>query len=171
MTNSYLWRAVAPSTLARSSASAANLITFNEGAVSQNGYIFKSEFNVRISVPENERIAEDINAVQDMGMDGIDVIITGLIEESSNVTANTIIDRLMDFLKEPKVDSDFPFGKFGLELPDFPHFNVQPLNSGSTQYGYVIAGIRFIRDGEEKEKVGMIISLRYAGNKAGLGTP
>ena len=77
----------------------------------------------------------------------------------------------MTWLKEPKTDSDFAFGKFGLLLPDFPHFNVQPQNTGSAQYGYIISGIRFFRDGEDKNKVGVIIQLRYAGDKTGLITP
>lgn len=170
MTDSIIWRAT-NGNLSSDGASASNIVKFNETTVNQNGYIFKSEFDVRISVPENERISGDLNAVQDMGMDGIDVTITGMIEESDTVTTDSKIVNLMTWLKEPKVDSDFAFGKFGLYLPDFPHFNVQPLNTGSTQYGYVLANIRFIRDGDENNKVGVIIQLRYAGDKSGLGTP
>jgi hypothetical protein len=169
MTISYIWRAT-NGNLTRAGAAAANIIQFNEGAVTQNGYIFKSEFNVRISVPENERIDGDINAVQDMGMDGVEVIITGMIEKAAGDDESKI-DYLMTWLKEAKVDSTFPFGKFGLELPDFPAFNCQPLNTGSAQYGYVLAGVRFVRDGDEVDKVGVIINLRYAGDKSGLGTP
>ena len=69
MTDSVIWRAV-DGNLTQAGASAGNIIKFNEGSVNQNGYIYKSEFEVRISVPENERIAEDLNAVQDMGLDG-----------------------------------------------------------------------------------------------------
>lgn len=170
MTDSVIWRAV-NGNLTQAGASAGNIIKFNEGSVNQNGYIYKSEFEVRISVPENERIAEDLNAVQDMGLDGIDITLTGMIEESDIETTNSKVINLMTWLKEPKTDSDFAFGKFGLLLPDFPHFNVQPQNTGSTQYGYIISGIRFIRDGEDKNKVGVIIQLRYAGDKTGLNTP
>lgn len=169
MTISYIWRAV-NGTLNRSSAASSNVIQFNEGAVTQNGFIYKSEFNVRISVPENERIDGDINATQDMGMDGVDVIITGMIERASTDDESKI-DYLMTWLKEFKVNSDFPFSRFGLELPDFPAFNCQPLNTGATQYGYVLAGIRFIREGDEVGNVGLIINLRYSGDKSGLGTP
>jgi len=170
MTDSIIWRAV-DGTLDYASAAAGNIVKFNEGSVNQNGYIYKSEFDVRISVPENERIAEDINAVQDMGMDGIDITLTGMIEESDSETANSKVVNLMTWLKEDKTDNDFPFGKFGLLLPDFPHFDCQPNNVGAVQYGYVLAGVRFIRDGEDKNKVGVIIQLRYAGDKTGLNTP
>jgi hypothetical protein len=169
LTTSYIWRATSGN-LTRAGAAAANVIQFNEGAVTQNGYIFKSEFNVRISVPENERVDGDLNAVQDMGMDGIDVTITGMIEKARDDDESKI-DYLMTWLKEAKVDSTFPKGKFGIELPDFPAFNVQPLNTGSAQYGYVLSSVRFIRDGDEVDKVGIIITLRYSGDKTGLGTP
>ena len=59
MTDSVIWRAV-DGNLTQAGASAGNIIKFNEGSVNQNGYIYKSEFEVRISVPENERIAEDL---------------------------------------------------------------------------------------------------------------
>lgn len=170
MTDSIIWRAT-NGNLTADGASTANIVRFNEGSVNQNGYIYKSEFDVRISVPENERISEDLNAIQDMGMDGIDITLTGMIEESDSVTTDTKIVNLMTWLKEAKTDSDFAFGKFGLYLPDFPHFNCQPKNTGTPQYGYIIAGIRFIRDGEDVNKVGVIIQLRYAGDKSGLGTP
>ena len=170
MADSIIWRATNLN-LTVGGASTANIVRFNEGSVNQNGYIFKSEFDVRISVPENERISEDLNAIQDMGMDGIDVTLTGMIEESEIETANSKIVNLMTWLKEPKTDTDFPFGKFGIVLPDFPHFDCQPKNTGTTQYGYIIAGVRFIRDGEDKNKVGVIIQLRYAGDKTGLNTP
>ena len=101
MTDSIIWRAT-NGNLTAGGASAANIVRFNEGSVNQNGYIYKSEFDVRISVPENERISEDLNAIQDMGMDGIDITLTGMIEESDSETTNPKFVNLMTWLKRQK---------------------------------------------------------------------
>ena len=52
-------------------------------------------------------------------------------------------------------------------MNDMPQFNVEP----SATFGYVLAQARIIRDGEFKEKAGVVFTLRFSGDPTGLGTP
>ena len=74
----------------------------------------------------------------------------------------------MNWLKEAKTDSvKFKKGIIGLEMEDFSPFNCTP----NTTYGYIIGDVRFIRDGEDRDRVQFIMTLRFSGNLvSGLGT-
>ncbi len=99
-----------------------------------------------------------------MGLQGIDVQITGQIRQSSSITLD--LKHLVTWVQEDKtLQVGFPKGRFGLRLDDMPQFNVTP----TTTFGYVLAQARIIRDGEYKEKAGVIITLRFSGDPAGLG--
>jgi len=101
-----------------------------------------------------------------MGLQGIDVQVTGQIRQSSS-TSNDLA-HLVTWLQEDKtLQTGFPKGRFGLRMNDMPQFNVEP----ATTYGYVLAQTRIIRDGEYKEKAGVVITLRFSGDPQGLGTP
>jgi len=52
-------------------------------------------------------------------------------------------------------------------MDDMPQFNVQP----ASDFGYILAQTRIIRDGEYKQKAGVVITLRFSGDPVGLGTP
>ena len=101
-----------------------------------------------------------------MGLQGIDVQVTGQIRQSSSVLAD--LQNLTDWLIDDKtVQETFPKGRFGLRMDDMPQFNVTP----ALTFGYVLAQTRIIRDGEYKEKAGVVITLRFSGDPvAGLGT-
>lgn len=105
-----------------------------------------------------------------MGLQGIDVQITGQLRQTSNndppPNSKDLTD-LVTWLQEDKtVQATFPKGRFGLRMDDMPQFNVTP----ALTYGYVLAQTRVIRDGEYKEKSGVVITLRFSGDPAGLGT-
>ncbi len=106
-----------------------------------------------------------------MGLQGIDVQVTGQIRQTSNNTAapnSKDLTNLVTWLQEDKtLQTGFPKGRFGLRMNDMPQFNVEP----SATYGYVLAQTRIIRDGEYKEKAGVVITLRFSGDPQGLGTP
>ena len=101
-----------------------------------------------------------------MGLQGIDVQVTGQIRQTSSTTND--LSNLVTWLQEDKtVQATFPKGRFGLRMDDLPQFNVQP----SLLFGYVLAQTRIIRDGEYKEKASVVITLRFSGDPQGLGTP
>ena len=150
-------------------ATAANRVDFNPTSLeTDNGFIFSSEVSYRVSVPENPKVAGNINEVQDMGLDGIDIQLTGLFDKAAT---NADIDNLVTWLNEDKFilngsNESFEKGRFGLKMDDLPQFNVVPSNT----YGYVLASVKFMRQGEHKQRVGCIITLRFSGDTAGLGT-
>jgi len=165
--NTAIWRATTAQGAAEANALAVNKILFNSTPVIATGsYVFNTEVNYRNATPENPRVAGQINEVQDMGLQGIDVQITGQIRQTSSVTQD--LKNLVTWLQEDKtIQSGFPKGRFGLRMDDMPQFNVQP----DLTFGYVLAQTRIIRDGEYKEKSGVVITLRFSGDPQGLGTP
>jgi len=165
--NTSIWRATAAQGATEAAALGANIIVFNSQPVIATGsYVFNTEVNYRNATPENPRVAGQINEVQDMGLQGIDIQVTGQIRQSSSTSLD--LSHLVTWLQEDKtVQSDFPKGRFGLRMDDMPQFNVQP----SLTYGYVLAQTRIIREGEYKEKAGIVLTLRFSGDPSGLGTP
>ena len=101
-----------------------------------------------------------------MGLQGIDVQVTGQIRQTSEITED--LQHLVTWLQEDKTVQDgFPKGRFGLRMDDMPQFNIEPAET----YGYVLAQTRIIRDGEYKEKASIVVTLRFSGDPTGLGTP
>ena len=100
-----------------------------------------------------------------MGLAGIDIQVTGQIRQSSSMSSD--LSKLVTWLQEDKtVQATFPKGRFGLRMDDMPQFNVTP----TTTFGYILAQSRILRDGEYKEKAGVVITLRFSGDPVGLGT-
>ncbi len=165
--NSAIWRATTAQGATEAAALPANIILFNSSPVIATGsYVFNTEVNYRNATPENPRVAGQINEVQDMGLQGIDVQVTGQLRETSSTSGD--LSHLVTWLQEDKtLQTGFPKGRFGLRLDDLPQFNVEP----TTTYGYVLAQTRIIRDGEYKQKAGVVITLRFSGDPQGLGTP
>ena len=165
--NTAIWRATTAQGATEAAALATNIILFNSQPIIATGsYVFNTEVNYRNATPENPRVAGQINEVQDMGLQGIDVQVTGQIRQTSS-TSNDL-SNLVTWLQEDKtVQATFPKGRFGLRMDDMPQFNVEP----TTTFGYVLAQTRIIRDGEYKEKAGVVITLRFSGDPQGLGTP
>lgn len=165
--NTAIWRATTAQGATEAAALDANVIVFNSQPVIATGsYVFNTEVNYRNATPENPRVAGQINEVQDMGLQGIDIQVTGQIRQSSSTSLD--LSHLVTWLQEDKtVQSDFPKGRFGLRMDDMPQFNVQP----SLTYGYVLAQTRIIREGEYKEKAGVVLTLRFSGDPSGLGSP
>lgn len=164
--NTAIWRATTTEGGSEGSALAENKIVFNSSPVITTGsFVFNTEVNYRNATPENPRVAGQINEVQDMGLQGIDVQVTGQIRQTSSTIED--LQNLVTWLQENKtVQATFPKGRFGLRMDDMPQFNVTP----TLTYGYVLAQTRIIRDGEYKEKAGVIITLRFSGDPTGLGT-
>ena len=145
-----------------STATSTNTVLFNEApVVASGGVIFSSEYNIRNSVAENPKVDGNNNDVQDMGLDGIDVQITGIIKDSDS--SNATIAKLMSWVKEAKTATGFTEGRLGLRVDDFPHFNMTPTST----YGFVLQSLKFVRDGENKNKAGFVLVVRVGGDVSG----
>ena len=164
--NTAIWRATVAQGATEAAALDENKILFNSSPVIATGsYLFNTEVNYRNATPENPRVAGQINEVQDMGLQGIDVQVTGQIRQSSSVTDD--LQHLVTWLQEDKTEqTTYPKGIFGLRMDDMPQFNLTPTDT----FGYVLAQTRIIRDGEYKEKASIVATLRFSGDPQGLGT-
>jgi hypothetical protein len=145
--------------------SGGEVILFNETSVSSaGGHIFNSEFNVRNSIAENTKVDGNNNEVQDMGLDGIEVQITGLFKDVD--ATNNDIKKFMAWINEAKTTTGYTEGRFGLRIDDFPYFNMIPTKS-TPVYGYVLNSVRFVRDPNKENRAGFVMTLRLGGNVRG----
>lgn len=142
--------------------SGGEVILFNETAVNTaGGHIFTSEYTIRNSVAENTKVDGTGNDVQDMGLDGVDVQITGLFKDTD--ATNNDVKKLMAWANEAKTTTGFTEGRMGLRVDDFPYFNMVPTST----YGYILNDLRFIRDPNKENRAGFVISLRVGGDIRG----
>ena len=96
-----------------------------------------------------------------MGLDGIDVQVTGMFKDSD--ANNTYIKKLMTWINEGKTTTGYTEGRFGLRIDDFPYFNLIPKST----YGYILNDLRFARDPNKDNKTGFILTLRVGGDVRG----
>lgn len=139
------------------------VILFNETpVVTAGGHIFESRFNLRNSVAENPKVDGDGNDVQDMGIDGIDITISGLFKDADTDSADGSIKKLMTWFRKAKTVTGYTEGNIGLRLDDFDYFNMVPTST----YGYVLQNPEFIRTGEEQNKAGFTLNLTVGGDRS-----
>lgn len=139
-------------------------LEFDEGAVIDiNGNVMNTSFVITTGIARNERPGA-IDKLQDTGVNGVTLTITGTIQDPSN-SGNTTAHVFKTWLLEPKtVDTTFPKGRFGIRLNDFPAFNMTP----TTTKGYMLESIDFRREGETKGKLSFVLVLRFNGE---IGSP
>ena len=138
-----------------------NTVWFNPSPIILNG-TYLSEFDVdfRRAVPENEAVDEDNNELQDMGIDGADLQLTGVIRNADNDATTNGVNKLIRFLKEGNHTTGYTKGRFGIELANLPQWNVDPTST----FGYHIRSIRFTKIGDKKDQVGFIINISLGGD-------
>jgi len=149
----------------RATATTSNTISFNAKPVtSSGGYVFKTEYGIRNAIPENESTGDNNNEIQDMGLDGLDIQLTGMFDSAKT---DADVAKLVAWMVAGKTTTGYLKGRFGYENTEFPHFDVVPNgdeNGLGTTYGYQIANIKFIQDGETHLTVGFVLTLRLAGD-------
>jgi len=144
-------------------AGATNTVLFNADPVTAgDSSIFTTEIDFRRSVPENEAVDTDNNEIQDMGIEGLDIQVTGRVSNVDNDVSTAAVNKLITFLKDGNTTTGFTKGRYGLRLDDLPQFGVVPTST----YGYHVRSIRFIRNAEHKDKADVIISLALGGDLA-----
>ncbi len=131
-----------------------NTIIFNLSNVGTANSLFGVDVTMRNSIPENTSLEGGDNDIEDMGVDGLDIKITGQFQN-----AQTDITKLVKWWTEDKFALLFTKGRTGLEL-DFPvNFNVVPTST----YGYQIANPTLSIVYEKTKIVGFTITLRLGG--------
>jgi len=129
---------------------------------SAGAYISDIEVSFRRAVPENEAVDADNNELQDMGIDGLDVILTGVIGDVNNdVTANPV-NKISKWIQDGNTTTGFTKGRFGLRLDNSPQWNVVPTST----LGYHIKDCNFKYIGERKDLVEYVLRLSLGGDIA-----
>jgi len=165
MTNAALWQVQSGAgTGAEATAGDTHTIDFNATTKVPSDGPFISDISVdfRRSVPENEAVAADNNELQDMGIDGLDITLEGIIGDADNdVTANSV-NKLSKWLQDGNTVTGYTKGRFGLRLDNAPQWNVVP----TTTYGYHIRDIKLQYMGENRDLVHFTIRLALGGDVA-----
>jgi len=138
-----------------------NTIKFSLSNVGDDNNMFGVNITLRNSTPENTNVEGDSNDIEDMGIDGIDIKISGQFRNKE-----TDIDKLVKWYFEDKFAVGFEKARFGLEL-DFPtKFNVEP----TATFGYQVVNPTLEILYEKTKIAGFTLTLRLANPKIAIGT-
>lgn len=126
------------------------------------GHIKQSTWTGEVSLQENPQPTQNKpHDVQDLGISSFTVELVGFIDSPpTSLVATT----LRTWFQEPKQNSNYPLGRFGIRTNDFPAFDSEP----TTTYGYNLGHLQFVRPGDFP-KIDLIISFKFNGAISGLG--
>ena len=143
-------------------ATSTNTQLFNPDSRNPSDGAYVAEFNVdfRRAAPENEAVDADNNEIQDMGIDGLDIVIVGLSGDTDNDTTANLVNKFSKWLQDGNTTIGFTKGRFGLRNDSSPQWNVVPTST----YGYHIRNIQFRYLGEKNDLVEFTISLALGGD-------
>ena len=165
-----LWQVQASAaTGAEATAGDTNTIDFVDASSTQpstGAYISDIEVSFRRAVPENEAVDADNNELQDMGIDGLDVIIIGVIGDADNDAATNPVNKISKWLKDGntlKTGSPlYTKGRYGLRMDNAPQWNVVPTQT----LGFHLKDCIFKYVGERKDIVEYTLRLALGGDIA-----
>ena len=158
---SVIWRVTSTGAEPTGTTGTEDIIEFNTGAVvNKNGFIMNTRFTLSSSVAVNEMPAS-INKLQDTGVGGIIIYVTGSIADPQTISGGLKpAHKFKTWMLEDKTNADFPKGRFGLRLDDFDALDLTP----HADRGYILSDIDFTRSGDTKGKLEFIATLRFNGS-------
>ena len=127
---------------------------------SDGAYVGNFDVDFRRAVPENEAVDTDNNEIQDMGIDGLDIVITGVSGDTDNDATANMVNKFSKWLQDGNTTPGFTKGRFGLRNNSAPQWNVVPTST----YGYHIRSIQFRYVGEKNDLVEFTIQLSLGGD-------
>ncbi len=147
---------------AQSTAGPGNTIQFSLSNTAGDSNMFGVNITMRNSTPENTNIEGTSNEIEDMGLDGLDIKITGQFKNKE-----AAITKLVSWWINDKFAIGYTEGRFGLEL-DFPsNFNIVP----TPTFGYQIVNPTLEILYEKAQIAGFTITLRLGGTVKTALTP
>ena len=149
-----------------SGADANHVALFNDTAkvigTQSVSYIDNIIVDFRRAVPENEAVNTDNNELQDMGIEGFDVTITGYSGLASTDAATNMVNKLSKWLQDGNTATGYTKGRFGLRLDNAPQWNVVQKST----LGFHLLSANFQYLGENKVTVKFTIKLALGGDIA-----
>lgn len=164
MSNAALWQVQSGGNGTESGAGDSNTIDFNATSKipSAGAYISDISVSFRRAVPENEAVATNNNELQDMGIDGLEITLQGVIGNADNDASTNSVNKLSKFIQEGNTVTGFTKGRYGLRIDNAPQWNVVPTST----YGYHIRDVKLDYMGENKDLVHFVIILALGGDIA-----
>lgn len=145
------------------SAAVGEKVEFNEGSVPDNtAGITQSNITLTSAIALNPKPKQALDELQDTGLATITLIITGHISDPTNSAVPAIIKKWL--IEDKSVVTTFPYGRFGIQLDDFPHYNLRP----NANRGCMLTDWNWVRDGEIRGKASFVATVRIAANNTGL---
>ena len=163
--NAALWQVQASaSDGSESAAGDTHTIDFNSSAKnpSDGPYISDVKVNFRRAVPENEAVATDNNEIQDMGIDGLDIVLEGVIGNANNDASTNAVNKLSKWLQDGNTTTGYTKGRYGFRHDQAPQWNVVPTST----YGFHIRDVNFQYMGEKVDMVHFTIRMALGGDIA-----
>jgi len=128
--------------------------------ISSGAYTDELNVDFRRAVPENEAVDANNNEIQDMGIDGLDITITGVSGDTDNDTASNLVNKFSKWLQDGNTTTGFTKGRFGLRLDNAPQWNVVPTST----YGYHLKNAQFQYVGEKKDITKFTFTIALGGD-------
>ena len=165
MTDSALWQVQSGAANGtEATAGDTNTIDFADNDTSKQpsagAFITDITIDFRRAVPENEAVDADNNELQDMGIDGLDVVITGIIGDANNDITGNPVNKISKWLQDGNTTTGFTKGRFGLRLDNAPQWDVVPTST----LGYHIKDCNFKYVGERKDITEFTLRLSLGGD-------
>lgn len=163
MTNAALWQVQSGvGSGSESTAGDTHTIDFNSSTKVPSDGPFISDINIdfRRAVPENESVQEDNNELQDMGIDGLDIILEGIIGDADNDATANAVNKLSKWIQDGNTVTGYTKGRYGLRLDNAPQWNVVPTST----YGYHIRDIKLQYMGEKRDLVKFTLRIALGGD-------
>ncbi len=95
-----------------------------------------------------------------MGIDGLDVTLTGVIGDANNDTTTNPVNKLSKWLQDGNTTTLFTKGRYGLRLDNAPQWNVVPTST----YGFHIKDITIDYIGDDVDLARFVIKLALGGD-------
>lgn len=84
------------------------------------------------ATPEGEAVDANGTAIQDMGIDGLNVILHGYSGNANNDDASNLVNKIIKWFKDGNGTTGYTKGRFGLRMDNAPQWNVVPTST----YGF-----------------------------------
>lgn len=163
MTNTALWQVQSGAgSGSEATAGDTNTIDFNSSTKTPSDGPFISDVNVdfRRAVPENEAVNTDNNELQDMGIDGLDITLEGVIGDADNDITSNAVNKLSKWLQDGNTVTGYTKGRYGLRMDNAPQWNVVPTST----FGYHVRDIKIQYIGEKRDLAKFTIRLALGGD-------
>ena len=161
--NAYIWQVQSGAANGqRATAGTTHSQAFNNtGKVPSGGaYIEDISIEFRRSIPENASVDANNNEIQDMGIEGLDIIIRGVSGNTDYDNATNLANKFSKWLQEGNTTTGYTKGRYGLQLDNAPQWDVTPTST----YGYHIRSVSFKYIGERKDLVEYTIAIALGGD-------